>query len=103
MPTILELFKDPSKFQFGTNYESAVKDDKNIIEAIASKTSKIRRQTGVDLNNPLIYGTGEKFMNYFGIADLNELPKTKDFKIIETSWSYGMNKSKKSSEIVIIG
>lgn len=27
----------------------------------------------------------------------------KDFKIIETSWSYGMNKSKHSSEIVIIG
>lgn len=27
----------------------------------------------------------------------------KDFKIIETSWSYGMNKSKASSEIVIIG
>lgn len=27
----------------------------------------------------------------------------KDFKIIELSWSYGMNKSKASSEIVIIG
>jgi DNA adenine methylase len=27
----------------------------------------------------------------------------KNFKIIETNWSYGMNKSKKSSEIVIIG
>tara|TARA_B110000971_G_scaffold215280_1_gene248506 strand:- start:125 stop:919 length:795 start_codon:yes stop_codon:yes gene_type:complete len=27
----------------------------------------------------------------------------KDFKIIETSWSYGMTKSKKSSEIIIIG
>ncbi len=27
----------------------------------------------------------------------------KNFKIIETSWSYGMNKSKESSEIVIIG
>ncbi len=27
----------------------------------------------------------------------------KDFKIIETSWTYGMNKSKTSSEIVIIG
>ncbi len=27
----------------------------------------------------------------------------KDIKIIETNWSYGMNKSKKSSEIVIIG
>jgi DNA adenine methylase len=26
-----------------------------------------------------------------------------NFKIIETKWSYGMNKSKKSSEIVIIG
>ena len=26
----------------------------------------------------------------------------KNFKIIETDWSYGMNKSKKSSEIVII-
>jgi len=27
----------------------------------------------------------------------------KDFKIIDTSWKYGMNKSKASSEIVIIG
>ena len=27
----------------------------------------------------------------------------KNFKIIETNWSYGMNKTKKSSEIVIIG
>ena len=27
----------------------------------------------------------------------------KDFKIIDTNWSYGMNKSKESSEIVIIG
>ena len=27
----------------------------------------------------------------------------KDFKIIETNWTYGMNKSKQSSEIVIIG
>jgi DNA adenine methylase len=27
----------------------------------------------------------------------------KDYKIIETNWTYGMNKSKISSEIVIIG
>lgn len=27
----------------------------------------------------------------------------KDYKIIETNWTYGMNKNKKSSEIVIIG
>ena len=26
----------------------------------------------------------------------------KDYKIIETSWTYGMNKSKESSEIVIM-
>ena len=26
----------------------------------------------------------------------------KNFEIIETNWSYGMNKSKKSSEIIII-
>lgn len=26
----------------------------------------------------------------------------KDYTIIETSWKYGMNKSKKSSEIVIL-
>ena len=27
----------------------------------------------------------------------------KSFKIVDAEWSYGMNKSKKSSEIVIIG
>ena len=29
---------------------------------------------------PLLYGTGEKFMDYFGLKDLSELPKPKDFK-----------------------
>jgi segregation and condensation protein B len=29
---------------------------------------------------PLVYGTTEKFMDYFGIKNLNELPKPKDFK-----------------------
>ncbi|NNF33283.1 MAG: SMC-Scp complex subunit ScpB [Saprospiraceae bacterium] len=32
---------------------------------------------------PLIYATSQKFMNYFGIADLHELPKTRDFKIAD--------------------
>ena len=32
---------------------------------------------------PLIYATSQKFMNYFGIADLHELPKTKDFKVAD--------------------
>lgn len=41
------------------------------------------------------------FMTYNNCDYIKKLYK--DFKIIETSWNYGMNKSKKSSEIVIIG
>jgi DNA adenine methylase len=41
------------------------------------------------------------FMTYNNSDYIKNLYK--DYKIIETSWSYGMNKSKKSSEIVIIG
>lgn len=40
-------------------------------------------------------------LTYNNIPYIRELYK--NFKIIETSWSYGMNKSKKSSEIVILG
>ena len=40
-------------------------------------------------------------MTYNNCEYIKNLYK-KDFTIIETSWSYGMNKSKKSSEIVII-
>ena len=29
---------------------------------------------------PLIYATSEKFMDYFGLKDISELPKLKDFK-----------------------
>ena len=41
------------------------------------------------------------FMTYNNCEYIKKLYKS--FKIIETSWTYGMNKSKKSSEIVIIG
>ena len=40
------------------------------------------------------------FMTYNNCEYIKNLYK--GFEIIETSWSYGMNKSKKSSEIVII-
>ncbi len=30
---------------------------------------------------PLLYGTSEKFMDYFGLESLNELPKPKDFRL----------------------
>jgi segregation and condensation protein B len=29
---------------------------------------------------PLLYGTSEKFMDYFGLKSLKDLPKPKDFK-----------------------
>tara|TARA_B100001758_G_C18287844_1_gene545297 strand:- start:258 stop:1043 length:786 start_codon:yes stop_codon:yes gene_type:complete len=41
------------------------------------------------------------FMTYNNCDYIKELYK--NYTIIETNWSYGMNKSKKSSEIVIIG
>jgi DNA adenine methylase len=40
------------------------------------------------------------FMTYNNCDYIKELYK--DYKIIETNWTYGMNKSKKSSEIIII-
>ena len=40
-------------------------------------------------------------MTYNNCDYIKELYK--DFKIIECNWTYGMNKTKKSSEIVIIG
>lgn len=30
---------------------------------------------------PLLYGTSEKFMDYFGLRDMRDLPKPKDFKM----------------------
>lgn len=32
------------------------------------------------LGRPLLYGTSEKFMNYFGINDLKDLPQPRDFQ-----------------------
>jgi segregation and condensation protein B len=34
---------------------------------------------------PLLYGTSDKFMDYFGLKDLSELPKPKDFQEIGES------------------
>ncbi|MFN4080362.1 MAG: SMC-Scp complex subunit ScpB [Saprospiraceae bacterium] len=34
---------------------------------------------------PLLYGTSERFMDYFGIRSLNDLPKLKDFKETDNS------------------
>lgn len=34
---------------------------------------------------PLLYGTSDKFMDYFGIKDLTELPTPKEFRAIENT------------------
>lgn len=37
------------------------------------------------LGRPLLYGTTEKFMDYFGLNNLKDLPAPKDFKVEENS------------------
>lgn len=56
----------------GVNCDYAVQKllEKGLIE-IKGKSESIGR--------PLLYGTSEKFMEYFGINGLNELPTPKDF------------------------
>ena len=56
----------------GVNCDYSVQKllEKNLVE-IKGKADTIGR--------PLIYGTSEKFMDYFGINQLSELPTPKDF------------------------
>ncbi len=37
------------------------------------------------IGRPILYGTSEKFMEYFGINNLNDLPTPKDFKADENA------------------
>ena len=34
---------------------------------------------------PLLYSTSEKFFEYFGLADVTDLPKLKDFELVDNS------------------
>ncbi len=56
----------------GVNCDYAIQKllDKGLIE-IRGKADTIGR--------PMLYGTSSKFMEYFGINDINELPTPKDF------------------------
>lgn len=72
------------------------------------KKSKLYGNNGdmhINFNHKLLYKVISKRKNWIMTYNNCEYIKDlyKDFKIIETSWSYGMNTSKKSSEIVIIG
>ena len=72
------------------------------------KKSKLYGKNGdmhEDFDHDKLYETLSKKKNWLLTYNNCEYirDKYKDFKIIETSWSYGMNKSKESSEIVILG
>ena len=62
----------------GVNCDYAVQKllEKELVE-IKGKSEAIGR--------PLLYGTSKKFMDYFGINDLKELPTPKDFKFEENT------------------
>jgi len=57
----------------GVNCDYALKKllERELVE-IKGKSDSIGR--------PMLYGTSPKFLEYFGINDLNELPQPKDFK-----------------------
>ena len=50
------------------------------------------RGKGDSIGRPILYGTSQRFMDYFGINDLNELPTPTDF-------SYEENKIGEEKEI----
>jgi len=54
--------------------------DKELLE-IRGKSDTVGR--------PLIYGTTQNFMDYFGINDLNDLPTLKDFAVDENEIGQG--------------
>ncbi len=60
----------------GVNCDYAIQKllDKELVE-IKGKAETVGR--------PLLYGTNDKFMDYFGIDDLKDLPTPKDFKTEE--------------------
>lgn len=76
----------------GVNCDYAVQKllDKNLIE-ITGKADTIGR--------PMLYGTTPKFMEYFGINDLNELPVPKEFTNETSTSTIGENIDLKESDV----
>jgi len=60
----------------GVNCDYAIQKllDKELIEIVGKAES---------VGRPLLYGTSRKFMEYFGIQSLKDLPQPKDFATIE--------------------
>ncbi len=58
--------------------------DYSIQKLLEKELIEIRGKTD-GVGRPLLYGTSQKFMDYFGINDLKELPTPKDFATEENS------------------
>ncbi len=43
------------------------------------------------IGRPILYGTNDKFLEYFGINDINELPTPKDFSVEDIDPEQGRN------------
>ena len=52
--------------------------DYSVQKLLEKKLIEIRGKSEA-IGRPMLYGTNEKFMDYFGINSLEELPKLKDF------------------------
>ena len=58
--------------------------DYSIQKLLEKELIEIRGKTD-GVGRPLLYGTAQKFMDYFGINDLKELPTPKDFSMEEAN------------------
>ncbi len=53
------------------------------IQKLLEKELVIIRGKAESVGKPLLYGTSDKFMEYFGIASLKDLPQPRDFVTLE--------------------
>lgn len=73
--------------------QPVIKSEIEQIRGVASVYSlqKLLEKELIEINGrgdgpgrPLLYGTSEKFMNYFGLKSIKDLPKIKEFDMAET-------------------
>jgi segregation and condensation protein B len=50
------------------------------VQKLLEKELIIIKGKAESLGRPILYGTSQKFMDYFGINDIKDLPQPKDFK-----------------------
>ena len=103
----VELFNlDFEEFLKNKEYDKALifLDPPYYLEA-GSKLYGKNGDMHINFNHKALFNTLQNRKNWILTYNNCDYIKNiyKDYKIIETSWTYGMNKSKQSSEIVIIG